>query len=212
MVQLKRFQFDHISHRKLTNKVDFPLTDFDISSFLAPSKVEEITESQGCSSVYTYDLYSTVHHVGALGGGHYVATWKPLQAEHTGSGSVETDRVDDDWYCFNDNLVNKVDEKEISSASAYLLFYVRKDIQEKTVTEVIPVAEKSRHETVDEENDETEEEIVYDKEKSHDSDVAQQSSLPAVKVKVNKINKAREGLPGHAGKQGNGQPEKCIVS
>ena len=211
VVQLKRFQFDHISHRKLTNKVDFPLTDFDISSFLAPSKVEEITKSQESSSMYTYDLYSTVHHVGALGGGHYVATWKPLQAEQTGSGSVEADKVDDDWYCFNDNVVNKVDEREISSASAYLLFYVRKDIQGKSVTEVIPVAEKSRHETADEENDESEEEIVYDNEERNVNEVAQLSSLPAVKVKVNKINKASEGLLGHAGKQGNG-PEKCTVS
>ena len=149
VVQLKRFQFDHISHRKLTNKVDFPLTDFDISSFLAPSKLDEVNRDS--SIKYTYDLYSTVHHVGALGGGHYVATCKSLRAEQAGSGpSAAGDDNDDTWYCFNDaELVSKLDKEMISSASAYLLFYVRKDIQGKTVSEVIPVAEKSRHEPVD---------------------------------------------------------------
>ena len=207
VVQLKRFQFDHISHRKLTNKVDFPLTDFDISSFLAPSKLDEVNRDS--SIKYTYDLYSTVHHVGALGGGHYVATWKSLRAEQAGSGpSAAGDDNDDTWYCFNDNLVSKVDEKEISSASAYLLFYVRKDIQGKTVSEVIPVAEKSRHESVDDDSDESEEEIVYDnEERGRDNEVVQKYDVPAVKVKVNKINRGNQNMQVPAEK-----PEKCVVS
>jgi len=212
VVQLKRFQFDHISHRKLTNKVDFPLTDFDISSFLAPSKVDEISKLQDSSGKYTYDLYSTVHHVGALGGGHYVATWKPMQAEQTGSGLVETEKIDENWYCFNDNVVTKIEETDISSASAYLLFYVRKDVQSKTVSEIIPIAEKSRHETSDDGSDESEEEVVYDNDDRPDKDVADKNNFPVVKVRVNKINRGNEGLQVPSGKPGNGQADKCVIS
>ena len=160
VVQLKRFQFDRTSRRKLTNKVDFPLDGLDLSKYLAPtrwdhlksslsnnekenkenkeSKVErgnnsenndgnqmkrnlskmENNENDGTDDINKtrtyntddtdtvkvneiqrekikennksnnekiamtmngkdgslYDLYSVVHHIGALGGGHYVTT------------------------------------------------------------------------------------------------------------------------------------------
>ncbi len=186
VVQLKRFQFDHISHRKLTNKVVFPLTDFDISSFLAPSKLDGVTHDS--RSKYTYDLYSTVNHYeDTREGGHYKATWKSLRAEQAGSVlSVVDDDNDDTWYCFDDdNLVTKLDKKMIISESVYLLFYVRKDIQGKTVSEVIPVAEKSRHEPIDnDDSDELEEENVCDSEERSQDNEAVVASDGQVKKRM----------------------------
>ncbi|CAK8991898.1 Ubiquitin carboxyl-terminal hydrolase 32 (Deubiquitinating enzyme 32) (Renal carcinoma antigen NY-REN-60) (Ubiquitin thioesterase 32) (Ubiquitin-specific-processing protease 32) [Durusdinium trenchii] len=62
-----------------------------------------------------YDLYGVVEHSGSLGSGHYVAT-----AKNPGNG---------EWYLFDDKIVTKIDEANVLSSNAYLLFYVRKDVQ-----------------------------------------------------------------------------------
>ena len=38
VVQLKRFQFDRTARRKLTNKIDFPVSGLDLSDYIAPSR------------------------------------------------------------------------------------------------------------------------------------------------------------------------------
>lgn len=209
IVQLKRFQFDRTSRRKLNNRIDFPLTDLDLTNYIAPTRFKKLqidtaeeTKAQSldndgvCSS---YDLYSVIHHVGALGGGHYVTTTRFDQAaarahlpasssSHasqesfnkmtkkfvksiralTSSNNNTVDTVDSShnnhnnsnhssgltnssstsaevaeregdqardsrdyrWFTFNDNIVSEVtDVSDINSPSAYVLFYIRKDIE-----------------------------------------------------------------------------------
>lgn len=42
------------------------------------------------------------------------------------------------WHCFNDRIVSDVDDVNIQSASAYLLFYVRSDMSAADVRHVFP--------------------------------------------------------------------------
>ena len=61
-----------------------------------------------------YSLYSIVHHVGAMGAGHYVASVKNSEGG---------------WKLFNDASISKVnDKKQLVDPSAYVLFYARKDV------------------------------------------------------------------------------------
>lgn len=71
-----------------------------------------------------YDLYAVVNHFGRLGAGHYVAYCK--------------NRVDGRWHGYNDRSVSELDESEVPSSSAYLLFYARRDLDSATVAELFP--------------------------------------------------------------------------
>ncbi len=70
-----------------------------------------------------YDLYAVVHHLGALSAGHYVASVK------------DKDGV---WHYFNDNQVYDMDEKNLVSPSAYILFYIRRDMRGISIDDVYP--------------------------------------------------------------------------
>ena len=71
VVQLKRFQYDRTSRRKLNNRVDFPLNDLSLAKYLAKARLDSLgTDGQPPPS---YDLFASIHHVGLLGGGHYVS-------------------------------------------------------------------------------------------------------------------------------------------
>jgi hypothetical protein len=203
IIQLKRFQFDRTSRKKLNNRIDFPVKDLDLSNYIAPSKLDgskssemgfekevsqsvissqeknssdssgdemkENTPPVGAGGVSSdlansdylcanYDLYCVIHHIGALGGGHYVTTvrlpvdsfpsptngasfssqlLKSFRSLTSSSNEPTTDSTHYSnkkepkiykWFTFNDNIVNEIDEQEIISPSAYVLFYMRKDI------------------------------------------------------------------------------------
>lgn len=87
-----------------------------------------------------YDLYSVIHHAGAMGGGHYATTARSLNI-HTGPHTppvTATGADTDTWYCYNDNIVNKVvDTRDISSSSAYVLFYMRQDMRQGDVLSLL---------------------------------------------------------------------------
>ncbi|KAM3591297.1 uncharacterized protein V6R79_026270 [Siganus canaliculatus] len=72
----------------------------------------------------TYELYAVVDHFGSLRGGHYTATIN----------------VNGEWYTFNDSRVTKTQQVNITSSSAYLLFY--KKTKEMPAPEPSP---SSRH-------------------------------------------------------------------
>jgi len=197
VVQLKRFQFDHTSRRKLNNHIDFPQDGLDLETYLAevrkrkdgepapeivPKKksafreeieaaIEEatckgstsngsldglpLTKETGCT---IYDLYAVVHHIGALGGGHYVTTVRESRkprpkksdtprsessldatVESESLASNDTDTLSDRWWLFNDGQVTSLlDTSEVSAASAYVLFYMRRDARENTISELFP--------------------------------------------------------------------------
>lgn len=111
VLQLKRFQFDRRIRRKLNNQVDFPLVGLDLRDFLAPSRRDMLHAPDDMSTLY--DLYSVVHHVGAMSGGHYVTTVVD-QGGEPGSGK---------WRVFNDDSVSVVEAADVCGPSAYLLFY-----------------------------------------------------------------------------------------
>lgn len=73
-----------------------------------------------------YDCAAVVCHKGALAGGHYVA-YTYNQDSHS-------------WFCFNDSVVTRVQdpEKEVVNQHAYLLFYIRRDVQAATAHELLP--------------------------------------------------------------------------
>lgn len=142
--------------RKLRDFVDFPVEGLDLSRIMATdtlgsekepekeSNSSEETESQPKSSETAengdaemqeadaaidattmnqdsgrnemlYDLYGVVHHQGALSGGHYVA-------------SLKSD--DGQWRLFNDAQVYEIHSRDVVDSSAYILFYIRRDVKD----------------------------------------------------------------------------------
>ena len=71
-----------------------------------------------------YDLYGVVNHFGILGAGHYV--------------SYAINKHDGKWHCFNDSRVTDLDDTQVQSPSAYLLFYARRDLADATLRTVFP--------------------------------------------------------------------------
>ena len=109
MVHLKRFHYNSISHRrdKIDLLVDFPLKGLDLRN-------EVMHWNQDGSDEPIYDCYAVSNHFGGLGGGHYTAY--ALNDEG-------------DWCNFDDSRVTKnIDEAEVVSNAAYMLFYRRRDV------------------------------------------------------------------------------------
>jgi len=155
MIHLKRFQFTQHMKRKLRDLVVFPIEGLDMSRIIAPGscppkangeesskKAEENKEQEGDSNTVDtaeffggsfhplsrnncgrtesiYDLYGVVHHQGALSGGHYVAS---LKSEFDGK-----------WRLFNDAQIYELNSRDVVDPSAYILFYVRRDVKEATL-------------------------------------------------------------------------------
>lgn len=68
------------------------------------------------SGAMLYDLYAVVHHQGALSGGHYVASLKS--------------EIDGQWRLFNDAQVYEIHSRDVIDCSAYILFYIRRDVKD----------------------------------------------------------------------------------
>lgn len=64
-----------------------------------------------------------------MGSGHYVSS---IKCRATGQ-----------WHCFNDNIISPTNEKEVVSESAYILFYVRKDMANVSIDDVYPAGSGS---------------------------------------------------------------------
>ncbi len=61
-----------------------------------------------------YDLYGVVNHFGASGGGHYV--------------TYALSQKDGRWYSFNDSHVTPIQESDVITSAAYMLFYQRRGL------------------------------------------------------------------------------------
>lgn len=134
--------------RKLRDLVVFPIEGLDISRIVAPSssatgndddhskKEESLDGKQAGDSAASgtfhplarnncgreecvYDLYGVVHHQGALSGGHYVASLKS--------------ELDGKWRLFNDAQIYEINSRDVVDPSAYILFYVRRDVKGATL-------------------------------------------------------------------------------
>lgn len=123
IIHLKRFQFTQHMRRKLRDLVIFPVEGLDLSRIMAPDShsTEEGAENGDSGGLKDkgreeglYDLYGVVHHQGALSGGHYVAS---LKSEFDGQ-----------WRLFNDAQIYEIHSRDVVDASAYILFYIRRDV------------------------------------------------------------------------------------
>ena len=82
------------------------------------------TLSRDCTQ---YELFAVCNHRGAIGGGHYYTYAKSP--------------MDGKWRVYNDTKVYDIDsKKKIVTKNAYLLFYQRKDIIGKSLSELYPNA------------------------------------------------------------------------
>ncbi|KFO25051.1 ubiquitin carboxyl-terminal hydrolase 11 [Fukomys damarensis] len=108
IIHLKRFSFSKFSHEKLDTLVHFPIRDLDFSEFVIKPQNESAPE------LYKYDLIAVSNHYGGIRDGHYTTF-----ACNKDSGQ---------WHYFDDNSVLPVNENQIESKAAYVLFYQRQDI------------------------------------------------------------------------------------
>jgi hypothetical protein len=141
IIHLKRFQHTETMRRKLRDHVEFPMEGLDLSRIMATdtrvteeqpnsdvqldTKTKSVTESD-CGSTepgvikdkgreeMLYDLYSVIHHQGALHGGHYVASVKS--------------ELDGHWRLYNDAQIYEIHARDVVDTSAYMLFYIRRDV------------------------------------------------------------------------------------
>lgn len=110
VVHLKRFSYSRICRDKIDSLVDFPLTDLDMQPYVINKKIGEQHSTM-------YNLIAVSNHYGGLGGGHYTAYGK--------------NRNDGKWYYFDDSSVSSSDESSVCTNAAYLLVYLRKDMDQK---------------------------------------------------------------------------------
>jgi len=123
VVHLKRL----LPGYKLYTHVDAPIRGFDPTPFLAqqatPESKDHSTPDGGSSSGSSssssddrpvYDLFAVVNHFGTSAGGHYL--------------TYALNKKKNQWYQFDDSHVSKIDENEVISKSAYMLFYQRRGL------------------------------------------------------------------------------------
>lgn len=112
ILQLLRFKKDMYGqiHRKIVNKVKYPVCDLDISKYL--------TNGSNFTGKTKYNLFAVNCHfelgqMQNLNWGHYI--------------SIVKNRLDNNWYAFNDSHkpIKILSESDIIHKNSYLLFYYR---------------------------------------------------------------------------------------
>lgn len=111
VIHLKRFMVNdyNIPTQKLINKINFPINNLNISDY--------INDNSPDKNKCTYNLFAANYHH-SMGNsfscsfGHYT--------------SIVKNRLNNEWYCFDDNKLTKIEfEENIIDKNAYLLFYYR---------------------------------------------------------------------------------------
>lgn len=111
-LHLKRFRWDTNYRTKVHTHIKFPMNSLDMSQYLDDDKKETLNKD----SSYMFDLISVIVHDGEGGGsGHYTA--------------YALDDKDGQWYEYNDEKVHEVDTAMVENLQAYLLFYIKREIQ-----------------------------------------------------------------------------------
>lgn len=104
VVHLKRF---HSSSRwaqgKISTDVKFDVDLWDVSKHICPQRRD--------AAPTKYRLFAVSNHYGTLNGGHYTA--------------FARNKLDGKWYLFNDSKCTRVEEGDVKTNSAYMLFYER---------------------------------------------------------------------------------------
>ncbi|XVF00085.1 hypothetical protein REPUB_Repub03eG0255200 [Reevesia pubescens] len=102
VIHLKRFSYSRSMKHKLETFVNFPIHDFDLTNYVADKR---------SSRSQPYELYALTNHYGGMGSGHYTAHIKLLDENR--------------WYNFDDSHISPINEDDVKSAAAYVLFYRR---------------------------------------------------------------------------------------
>ncbi|XP_019188510.1 PREDICTED: ubiquitin carboxyl-terminal hydrolase 5 isoform X2 [Ipomoea nil] len=102
VIHLKRFSYSRSMKHKLETFVNFPIHDFDVTKYVA---------NKNNSQRQLYELYALTNHYGGMGSGHYTAHIKLLDENR--------------WYNFDDSHISPINEEDVKSAAAYVLFYRR---------------------------------------------------------------------------------------
>ncbi|XP_041434285.1 ubiquitin carboxyl-terminal hydrolase 43 isoform X2 [Xenopus laevis] len=125
IIHLKRFRQVGGRRNKLSTLIRFPLTGLDMT----PHVVMRSQGSKGMLGQWTswkqthafmengqldvhYDLYAVCNHHGSLQGGHYTAYCR--------------NSLDARWYSYDDSNVEHVQENDVCTRGAYLLFYQKR--------------------------------------------------------------------------------------
>ncbi|KAK9696974.1 hypothetical protein RND81_08G007400 [Saponaria officinalis] len=103
VIHLKRFSYNRSLKHKLDTFVNFPIHDLDLTKYIANKNVSE---------PQLYELYALINHYGSMGSGHYTAHIKLLDETR--------------WYNFDDSHITAINEDEVKTNAAYVLFYRRK--------------------------------------------------------------------------------------
>eukprot|EP00743_Colponemidia_sp_Colp-15_P008477 GILK01009217.1.p1 GENE.GILK01009217.1~~GILK01009217.1.p1 ORF type:complete len:896 (-),score=132.96 GILK01009217.1:88-2703(-) len=110
-LHLKRFVQTMGGVKKFDRHIDFPL-ELDLEPYCLRSvPLESRVSSSQCMK---YVLYGVVVHSGGLSGGHYTAY-------------TRTNRSSNRWCYFSDTHCSYVNQEEVLSSQAYLLFYEQVD-------------------------------------------------------------------------------------
>ena len=117
----------------MNTDVKFPASGLNLRSYLSEDSIElSNLGARGCTANNmgghappppVYDLTGVANHSGGMNGGHYIA--------HVDAGEDPAARkepvCDADWLCFNDSRVSQSSISAAGGASAYMLFYRRRD-------------------------------------------------------------------------------------
>ena len=116
-VQKKIEQLD-ISHQDASAQTlrEMQTSNLDLSEVLNDRSDDcEACDTEAAN--HLYDLFAVANHIGSTFGGHYTAYARRV------------DSADGEWYHFDDSVVSKATPEEVVGRSAYLLFYMRKDVR-----------------------------------------------------------------------------------
>ncbi|CAA6664080.1 unnamed protein product [Spirodela intermedia] len=102
VIHLKRFSYSRSNKHKLETFINFPIHDFDLTNYVA---------NKDSSQRQLYELYALSNHYGSMASGHYTAHIKLLEENR--------------WYNFDDSHISPINEEDVKSAAAYVLFYRR---------------------------------------------------------------------------------------
>lgn len=112
VIHLKRFRQTALRRNKLNILVNFPVTGLDMGRHIVQKEGSSNRTSQAGADMY--DLYGVTNHYGNMNGGHYTAFCK--------------NPIDFHWYEFDDTHVKPINNRDIVSRAAYLLFYQRRQV------------------------------------------------------------------------------------
>lgn len=139
ILQLSRFEyvsnaqlgaeFDFDSRkRKIATKVEFPLTDLDVTELVHPDARKE-------GETFLYDLVAVCNHMGNVDYGHYIAFCR------------DDNDGEPKWFEYDDERVTLMRPEDVITEGAYMLIYQRKNVGNISSQEVAELAKKIMEES-----------------------------------------------------------------